>query len=219
MSGAVFQAGGQAGRAPFVVGPVDLVLYPGERVLVVGANGSGKSTLLRGLTGLYPPHCGTIRRDGRPVTDAERPAYRGLFSSVFTDREQPLGLAALSEQEAVALTHFAPASCRRFQTDRPGASTPEHALSRSERTRRAVARALLSQRPITVFDDILAGQDSDFRRCFYAEILAALSRAGRTAVLVSHDEGFDQTADRVLEVCRGVVVERTRAPSPEAPTP
>lgn len=52
-------------------------------MFVIGGNGSGKTTLAKLLAGLYVPHAGEIRLDGRPVTADNRESYRQLFSVVF----------------------------------------------------------------------------------------------------------------------------------------
>ena len=69
----------------FTLGPLDVTLYPGELVFIIGGNGSGKSSLVKLLTGLYSPAAGEIRVDGRPVSDDDRESYRQLFSVVYSD--------------------------------------------------------------------------------------------------------------------------------------
>ena len=71
-----YRSGGDDG---FVLGPIDLILRPGELVFLIGGNGSGKTTLVKLLSGLYAPRGGSILLDGRPVTPGDLEAYRQLF--------------------------------------------------------------------------------------------------------------------------------------------
>ena len=75
----------EQGGQSFALEPVNLTLKRGETVFLIGGNGSGKSTLSMILAGLYTPTGGRIFVDQTEITDANRDAYRRLFSSVFTD--------------------------------------------------------------------------------------------------------------------------------------
>src|SRR5262249_11129968 len=73
------------GQRAFKVGPVNLRLYPGQIVFIVGGNGSGKTTLAKLITGLYAPVAGQVRLDGQVITEENKPGYRQHFSAVFND--------------------------------------------------------------------------------------------------------------------------------------
>ncbi len=72
-------------ESTFTLGPINLSLYPGELVFIVGGNGSGKSTLAKLITGLYSPDTGQIWLDGKLIDEQNREGYRQLFSTVFAD--------------------------------------------------------------------------------------------------------------------------------------
>ena len=80
----------------FIIGPINLTLYPQELVFIVGGNGSGKSSLAKLITGLYIPENGEIILDKNLITEANREWYRQHFSVIFSDFylfEELLGLA------------------------------------------------------------------------------------------------------------------------------
>lgn len=205
-----FQLSSKTPERRFMVGPVNLLLSPGDRLFLVGANGSGKSTLLRGLTGLYPSDGGEIHLDGRLVTDLNRSAYRALFTGILSTPGHEEGLSELSSAELEVLKTYAPETYRTLLPGPQNAICPGLGRARDLAVPRALATILLKNRPICVFDDIMAGRDIESQRCFYEEILGSLSREGRTTLVVSHDEAFFHVADRFLYVTDGEVKEQAK---------
>jgi putative ATP-binding cassette transporter len=195
------------GNPLFRVGPCDLVLRRGERVFIVGGNGSGKSTLLKLLTGLYRPQRGEVLVDGKPITDAERPAFRGLFSAVFTDFHLFAHLYGAADADPARVNAKLENLGLAKDTLYTGDGFTDLALSAGQRKRLAFLAAELRDRPVCVFDELGADQDPCFRRRLYEEILPELSLQGRTLVLVSHDDRYFHTADRVLRISEGVILE------------
>ena len=201
------------GQTTFAVGPLDLTLQRGERLFIVGGNGSGKSTLLKLLTGLYRPEQGRILLDGRAIMAEDRPGYRSLFTSVFTDFhlfDRLYGIPDLDPTTVNAkLTDLELGHKTRY-TDQ-GFSNLD--LSTGQKKRLAFLASVLKERPICVFDELAADQDPQFRRRFYQQILPDLSALGRTLVVVSHDDQYFHAADRVLRVRDGqlTAIDRTAA--------
>jgi putative ATP-binding cassette transporter len=192
----------------FKVGPIDLTLRAGDMLFISGGNGSGKSTLLKLLTALYLPQDGKIRLDGQEVDAERREAYQSLFSTVFSDfhlfrrlfgldNVKPAEVAQWLEiMEVKGKTHLVDG---RFDTLR---------LSTGQRKRLAFIVAMLEDRPIYVFDEWAADQDSAFRRKFYDELLPRLRKQGKTIVAVTHDERYLERATRHLTMEEGHFVER-----------
>lgn len=209
-NGVEFEYLDRDGQPLFWVGPCDLVLRRGERVFIVGGNGGGKSTLLKLLTGLYRPQRGEILVDGKPITDAERPAYRGLFSAVFTDFHLFAQLYGAPDAAPALVNAKLEELGLAEDTLYTAGGFSNLALSTGQRKRLAFLAAELRDRPVCVFDELAADQDPCFRRRLYEEILPGLSRQGRTLVLVSHDERYFHTADRVLRISDGLISEQVQ---------
>jgi putative ATP-binding cassette transporter len=201
----VFQREDHEGR--FVLGPIDLELEPGELVFIVGGNGSGKTTLAKILSGLYVPDQGEIRLDGKPVTDQNRDAYRQLFSAVFFDFylfQTLLGLeqADLDGKAAELLAQLQLDG--KVRVDHSRLSTTD--LSQGQRKRLALLTALLESRPIYLFDEWAADQDPRFKDIFYRHLLPKLKSAGKTALVITHDDRYFEVADRVIKLEEGRIV-------------
>lgn len=195
----------------FVLGPIDITFYPGEIVFVVGGNGSGKTTLAKLITGLYLPEEGAIYLDEQAIGAGNRESYRQLFSVVFDGAvifDQLWGL------ESADLDRRAQQYLRELRLDH-AVSVADGALSttnvsRGQRKRLALLTAYLEDRPIYVFDEWAADQDPAFRRVFYLQLLPELKRRGKTVIAITHDDRYFATADRIVKLEEGRVVELVR---------
>jgi putative ATP-binding cassette transporter len=192
--------------AEFTLGPIDLSIRPGELVFITGGNGSGKTTLAKMLVGLYIPEQGEIRLDGQPITDEHRDNYRQLFSVVFSDFylfENLLGLSNFNV-DTKAQDYLAKLQLeRKVQIKDRILSTLD--LSQGQRKRLALLTAYLEDRPIYLFDEWAADQDPQFKESFYFELLPGLKEAGKTAIVISHDDRYYHVADRVVKLNYGLI--------------
>lgn len=191
----------------FVLGPIDLAIERGELLFIAGGNGSGKTTLAKILTGLYVPAAGTIRLDGQPVADADRERYRQLFAVVFSDFflfRNLLGLEApdLDERAGELLSRLQLQHKVRVEGGR--LSTTD--LSQGQRKRLALLTAYLEDRPIYLFDEWAADQDPYFKEVFYHGLLPNLKAAGKTVVVISHDDRYYGAGDRIVKLENGKIV-------------
>jgi len=192
------------------VGPLDLDLPPGRRVGLVGANGSGKSTVLAVLARALDPSCGRYLIDGRDVASLDADAVRDLIAVVddephifATDLRANLVLAQPDASDsdltdALQVSGLGP--WFRSLTDgldtRLG--TGGRGVSGGERARFALARAVLSRRPVVLLDEPVAHLDHATATSVMRDVWEAT--AGRTVVVVSHrQEGLD-TVDELLEL-------------------
>jgi putative ATP-binding cassette transporter len=208
MKRVTFQYEATAGEeAPFVLGPIDFRLAPGELVFVVGGNGSGKSTFAKVLTGLYTPQSGALLIGGAEVTPQTQEAYRENFSAMFSDFhlfEKLLGIAS-PDLEAATRQYL-----RLLQIDgkvslqERGFSTVD--LSQGQRKRLALVTAYLEDRPFYLFDEWAADQDPEYKQIFYSKLLPELRQRGKGVVVITHDDRYFSLGDRVVKLEEGKVV-------------
>ncbi len=208
------QQGEQATQAAaFSVGPLNLTLLRGELVFLIGGNGSGKSTLAKLLTGLYRPTSGALLRDGDPVDEDEREAWRQQFSAVFTDFHQfdrLLGPSADSADPALVEQWLGYLHMRE-KLVLEGDRVINTALSQGQRKRLALLMAVAESRDILLLDEWAADQDPQFRRVFYRDLLPRLREMGKTVFAISHDDHYFQQADRLFEMRSGKLQELSGA--------
>ncbi|MEM0276097.1 ABC transporter ATP-binding protein [Pyrobaculum sp.] len=203
-------------QGSFILGPVDLAIRKGERIAVVGPSGSGKSTLLRIVAGLMTPDRGRVYIDGRDVT-YEEPWKRGvavvfqspaLFPSltVLENVVEPLLSKGVAKSEAVQRAREV---LQRLGILHLSARYPAQ-LSRGQQQRVSLARALILDPPVLLFDEPLTALDPPLR----GEVLPYIYEAsrGRTVVYVTHDfEEATFIADRLVVLMEGKVAAEGRA--------
>jgi len=191
------------GNAAFQVGPVDGEVQRGEILFLVGGNGSGKTTLLKLFTALYWPAEGGIHVDDVAIGPANIQSYRNLFSAIFSDFhlfDKLHGLSEAAPERVNALLRLMEISDKTAFGD--GRFTNTH-LSTGQRKRLALVVSYLEDKPVYVFDEVAADQDPHFRRYFYETLLPELKSAGKTVVVVSHDDRYFHVGDRVLQMDYG----------------
>jgi putative ATP-binding cassette transporter len=193
----------------FGVGPLNFTLQAGEIVFLIGGNGSGKSTFTRLLTGLYQAQDGRIQLDGLTIDDADRPAFRSLFSSVFSDFHlfhRLLGING-ADIEPDKIRYWLDKLALSHKVDVKDGCLQNTRLSQGQRKRLALLTAILEDRPILVLDEWAADQDPGYRRRFYTEILPLLKAQGKTVLAVTHDEHYFHVADRIVKMDEGRLTE------------
>jgi putative ATP-binding cassette transporter len=198
----------------FAVGPIHLTFQPGELVFLVGGNGSGKSTLAKIITGLYVPEAGEILLDGKPVTSKNRDDYRQLFSVVFGDFylfDNLLGLEGTDldaqAQEYLQLLHLE----HKVKINNGTLSTT--AVSQGQRKRLALLTAYLEDRAFYLFDEWASDQDPLFKDVFYMQLLPELKARGKTVLVITHDDKYFDTADRIIKLDYGQIA---NTPEPQS---
>jgi putative ATP-binding cassette transporter len=195
---------GEAEDPGFVFGPISLSLSRGELIFLVGGNGSGKTTLAKILTGLYLPDAGEIRLNDQSITKENIEYYRQYFSAVFSDfyltntflglGTHEIDIKAREYLKQLELDH-------KVQVTETGVSTVN--LSQGQRKRLALLTAFLEDRLIYIFDEWAADQDPMFKEVFYYSILPELKARGKTVLVISHDDKYYHTADRIIKLDYG----------------
>lgn len=204
LDGVTYRHRGSDGDREFVLGPLNLDFRPGELVFLIGGNGSGKTTAAKLLTGLYEPDEGEVRLDGEAVRDGDRERLRSLFTAVFADFflferllgiDQPrLDLQARRYLEKLGLSQ---------KLDVQDGCLSTTALSQGQRKRLSLLTAYLEDRPVYLFDEWAADQDPTFKELFYFQLLPELREGGKTVLVISHDDRYYPTADRLIKFCDG----------------
>lgn len=205
------------GRAAPAVDDVTLDVAAGERVALVGSSGAGKSTLVSLLLRFADPDRGRVTIDGVDIRELPISRLRGLIAVVAQDTylfsrsvADNLRLARPDASDAELVAAARTARAHDFVTDLPdGYATVlgERGLTLSggQRQRLSLARALLADAPILVLDEATSNVDAANE----AEIQVALDRLveGRTTLVIAHRLSTVRTADRVVVLDAGRVVE------------
>ena len=187
-------------KEPPVFQALSFSARPGEVVAITGPNGVGKTTLSRCLCGLIREQAGQIVLNGRPLNRKERQkaafcVMQDVNHQLFSD--SVWGECRMSAPDVPDSTlkgvldslHLLP-----FRERHP------MSLSGGQKQRLAVATALLSEKPILIFDEPTSG-------LYYARmvevsgVIRSLAQQGRIVLVVTHDQEFLQRAcDRVLRL-------------------
>lgn len=205
-----------------VLRDVDVAVGKGERVALMGLSGGGKTTLLRAVLALEPFHAGTIDVDGFALSPGPLPrpaALKPLRQRVGMVFQLHNLFEHLTARQNVALAPVHVLGKKLHEAEeragellaslgvghRAGAYPRE--MSGGEAQRVAIARALAMDPHLLLMDEPTASLDPA-RRDELGATLAELSGAGRTLVVVTHDEDFvREHTTRVVVMADGRVVE------------
>jgi ATP-binding cassette subfamily B protein len=208
----------QSSSVPALAG-VSFRLQQGETVAFVGPSGSGKTTLVKLLVGLYAPQAGRILYNGQPQPEVDRDELRSRIGLVTQDtqlfsgsiRENLLFVRPEATDEE-CLEALRRAACHSVlsRADR-GLDTVIGEgglkLSGGERQRLSIARALLRQPHLLVFDEATSSLDSITEEEITRTMRDIGLEEGMT-VLIAHRLSTVMHADRIHVLERGRIVEQ-----------
>ena len=196
---------------------INLDVYPGEVVVIVGPSGSGKSTLLRCINRLEAFDAGIVIVDDIPLTTAENiNAVRTEVGMVFQSFNlfphlTVLDNITIAQKVVRKRTREDALMTARSLLEKVG--IPEKAddypgqLSGGQQQRVAIARALAMNPKIMLFDEPTSALDPEMIQ-EVLDVMLQLAREGMTMVVVSHEMGFARAAaDRVVLLDEGLIVE------------
>ncbi len=195
---------------------IDLKIRRGERLAIVGPTGSGKTTITALALRLYDVSSGHVIVDGQDVRDVDRRDLRSKFACVPQDVFLYNGtvlanVSALEEGPDEARAELALRRVGLFdrlvsrggleaQIDERGQN-----LSAGERQLLAFARAIYLDRPFLILDEATAHVDSETEAKL--SVAADAMLAGRTAIVIAHRLSTIRSADRIIVIHKGRILE------------
>ena len=200
-----------------VLNGLNLEVQPGETIALVGPTGAGKSTLVSLVPRFFDPWNGRVLLDGNDLREIDLKSLRRNIGLVL---QEPF-LFPLSIGENIA---YGSPHATRSQIDAAARAASAHdfiqrlpegyrtavgergaTLSGGERQRISIARALLKDAPILIFDEPTSAMDTATEHAFL-EALDRL-RKGRTAFIIAHRLSTARRADRIVVLDKGKIVE------------
>jgi iron(III) transport system ATP-binding protein len=200
--------------SPLVVKGIDLVVPKGTLTTILGPSGCGKTTTLRMIAGLDAPSGGQIFIDGQDVTTLG-PAERNvsmvfqsyaLFPhlSVIDNVRYGLSVSGVGRDEATQRAQAAMDSVGLKGYDDRSPSE----LSGGQQQRVAVARSLVLQPSVLLFDEPLSNLDARLRRSMREEIRALQQRLKLTVAYVTHDQAEAlAVSDQIVIMNAGLIAQ------------
>ncbi|MDR1073664.1 MAG: amino acid ABC transporter ATP-binding protein [Treponema sp.] len=201
-----------------VLKDLSLKLHKQEVLVILGPSGCGKSTLLRCMNGLERIQSGEIKLNGRVITEegVDWREIRQNVGMVFQNYELfphmtvleniilgPLKVQRRSKKEAETA---AKALLERVGLLEKKDAYPRQ-LSGGQKQRAAIARALVMQPEIMLFDEVTAALDPEMVR-EALDVMLNLAKSGMTMVIVTHEIQFARSvADRIIFIDAGEIVE------------
>ena len=216
---------GRGWRANQVLSGVDLGIWPGEIVGLVGETGSGKTTLARTVVGLVNPRRGRIVLDGLPISAlrggarrAER--RRGHVQLVFQDPLRSLdpdltvaeivaeGLRIRGGADGEEIRRRVTAALEKTGLDATVLERTPGQISGGQRQRVSIARALAVEPRLLICDEPVSALDASSRNHVLRLLYELRTSLGLPIVIISHDlSSLAGIADRVVVLYRGRIIE------------
>lgn len=206
-----------------VIKDMSFVIEPGEAVVIVGLNGAGKTTLIKLLMRLYDPTEGTILLDGRDIREYDPEDLYSIFGVVFQD----FGKYAVTVSENIEFGDIdkeVDFEVVQDAAEQSGADTFIEKLPRSYDTplmryfesdgielsigqwqKLSIARAFYSDSDILILDEPTASLDPMAEQEIFNRFNSL--RKGKTSIFISHRLSSATTADKILVIEDGQLIE------------
>lgn len=196
---------------------VDLDLYTGELLVLLGASGSGKSTLLNILGGLDVPTSGTVWYHGQNLSEAdERTLTRYRRDHVgFVFQFYNLIPSLTARENVTLVTDIAPSPMAAEEAlsmvglDHRLDHFPAQ-LSGGEQQRVAIARAIAKRPDVLLCDEPTGALDFETGKRVLEVLERVNTETGTTTALITHNAAIARLGDRVVRMSSGQIVESYR---------
>jgi oligopeptide/dipeptide ABC transporter ATP-binding protein len=216
---------GRGWRANQVLSGVDLDVWPGEIVGLVGETGSGKTTLARTVVGLVNPSRGRVVLDGLPISALRRGARRaerrrGHVQLVFQDPLRSLdpdltvaqivaeGLRIRGETDRDEIRRRVTGALAKVGLDVTVLERTPGQISGGQRQRVSIARALAVEPRLLICDEPVSALDASTRNHVLRLLDELRTSLGLAIVIISHDlSSLAGIADRIVVLYRGRIIE------------
>ncbi len=209
---------GGAGEMAPVLHQVSLAVEPGSMLALVGPSGAGKSTVVSLVARLYDATQGTVTVDGDDVRDLTQDTLRQAIGFVSQDphlfhdtvaanlrygRPEATEADLIAACEAARVHHVIAALPNGYDTI---VGERGYRLSGGEKQRLAIARTLLKNPAIVVLDEATSHLDAENEHLVQEALDVALD--GRTSIVIAHRLSTIRTADEIVVLDEGRVVQR-----------
>lgn len=199
---------------------LEVEVSPGQTLAFVGSSGCGKSTSVQLLERFYDPDQGQVLIDGHPSHEINVPFLRSqigivsqepvLFDCTIAENiqyganSQSVTMEEVIEASKKAYLHdFVMSLPDRYETQ-VGAHGSQ--LSRGQKQRIAIARAIIRNPKILLLDEATSALDTESEKTVQAALDEA--RCGRTCIVIAHRLSTIQNADIIAVMSQGVVIEK-----------
>uniref|UniRef100_A0A9J7YZT0 ATP-binding cassette, sub-family B (MDR/TAP), member 11a n=1 Tax=Cyprinus carpio carpio TaxID=630221 RepID=A0A9J7YZT0_CYPCA len=199
---------------------LEVSVHPGQTLAFVGSSGCGKSTSVQLLERFYDPDEGQVLIDGHPSASISVPFLRSHIGIVsqepvlfdcsiaeniqYGDNSRTVSMEEIIEAAKKAYLHdFVMTLPDKYETQ-VGAQGSQ--LSRGQKQRIAIARAIVRNPKILLLDEATSALDTESEKVVQAALDEA--RQGRTCIVIAHRLSTIQTADIIAVMSQGVVIEK-----------
>lgn len=198
---------------------VNLEIFSGEFIAIVGPSGSGKSTLMNIIGCIDKPSSGEVVINGKSVINLDDNNLSLLrnntLSFIFQSFNLIQNLTAIENVELPLVYRREPKEKRsKLAYDalltvglEQRANHKPNEMSGGQQQRVAIARAIAQSSPIILADEPTGNLDS-INSASIMEILRGLCDKGKTVLLITHDHNIAEKANRIIEIHDGVAYER-----------